>query len=106
MQRWSKEPRNCLHDVYCLTSISKFPTKAYQETHKNKKKNSKRTKNRSIAILPLVVPRSRSPMKKGRNRMKLNNEAENPVGGSIHSDLCKRTLQTHHTFSSPLTTLK
>lgn len=38
MQRWSKEPRNCLHDVYCLTSISKFPTKAYQETHKNKKK--------------------------------------------------------------------
>jgi hypothetical protein len=34
-----------------------------------------------------MVPKTRRPMKKGRKWIKLNNEAQNPEGGSIKSDL-------------------
>jgi len=48
-----------------------------------------------------MIPRRRRPMKKGRKRIKLHNEAKIPEGGSILSDLSnkKNTLQTHqHAF--------
>jgi hypothetical protein len=38
-------------------------------------------------MTPLMVPKTRRPMKKGRKWIKLNNEAQNPEGGSIKSDL-------------------
>lgn len=69
---------------------------------KTMQKNTEQNHCRS----PLMLPRSRSPMKKGRKRIKFHNEAQNPVGGSIHSDLIKTTLKTHFAFSFTIIALK
>lgn len=37
-----------------------------------------------------MIPRRRRPMKKGRKRIKLHNEAKIPEGGSILSDLSNK----------------
>lgn len=41
-------------------------------------------------MTPLMIPRRRRPMKKGRKRIKLHNEAKIPEGGSILSDLSNK----------------
>lgn len=47
------------------------------------KKKKKKKKQEQIDNKPLITPRSRSPLKKGRKQIKFHNEAKIPLGGSI-----------------------
>jgi len=47
-----------------------------------------------------MIPRRRRPMKKGRKRIKLHNEAKIPEGGSILSDLSNK--KKHYKLTNTL----
>lgn len=53
-------------------------TQRYKRKHETTKKDEM-----LIVIVPLMKPRTRSPMKKGKKHKNLHKEVQTPVGGSI-----------------------
>ena len=82
-----------------------------EEWHHRRKELKQLLNKKLLSLLPLMSPRSRSPMKKGKKQMKFHKEATNPFGGSIFSvsptpDLpnINRNASDNHTQNFPHTT--